>query len=40
MKDEDLEILQLKYNTAIAVKEWDRAKEYFIKIKQLKGELE
>jgi len=37
-KEEALKFMEEKYKIAIAIKDWDRAKEYFLKIKEIKDE--
>jgi len=37
-KEEALKVMEEEYKRAIAIKDWGRAKEYFLKIKELKDE--
>lgn len=37
-KEEALKLMEEKYKIAIAIKDWDMAKECFLKIKELRDE--
>ena len=37
-KEEALEFMEAKYKIAVAIRDWDKAKEYFLKIRDLKDE--